>query len=354
MLRAPLLVLAACAFLGCRTPTLPRAETSSRPAAPAGSAAPTDAGNDPRFDAELSGSTYPYPVAFFELDSQRQKLRMAYLDVHPREPNGKTVLLLHGKNFGASYWRATIELLTSRGFRVVAPDQVGFGKSSKPQAYQFSFQALAENTRALLRSLGVERTHVVGHSMGGMLAARYALTFPDSVERLVLVAPIGLEDWKRSGAKPRSVDEWYAAELKATPDSIREYQKKAYYGGEWRPEYEQLIQLAAGSTRHVDYPKVAWCSALLYDMIWSQPIVYELPDLKAQTLLVIGLRDRTALGAAWSPPEVAAKLGDYGALGKRAQAAIPGSRLVELPGVGHLPQVESFSAYAAALTDFLN
>jgi pimeloyl-ACP methyl ester carboxylesterase len=351
MLRASL--LAACALLGCRNPTVPRAEATAPLAGPAGSALATDASRDPRFDAELSGSPYPYPVSFFELESQRQKLRMAYLDVRPREPNGKTVLLLHGKNFGAFYWKTTIELLTSRGYRVVAPDQIGFGKSSKPQAYQFGFQALAENTRALLGSLGVARAHVVGHSMGGMLAVRYALTFPATVEQLVLVAPIGLEDWKRSGAKPRSVDEWYAAELKTTPDSIREYQKKAYYGGDWRPEYEQLIQLAAGSTQHVDYPKVAWCSALLYDMIWSQPVVYELPDLKAPTLLVIGLRDRTALGAAWSPPEIAAKLGDYGALGKRAHSAIPGSRLVELPGVGHLPQVESFSAYSAALTDFL-
>lgn len=278
---------------------------------------------------------------------------MAYVDVRPREPNGQTVLLLHGKNFSAAHWRPTIELLTERGYRVVAPDQVGFGKSSKPQGYQFSFQALAENTRALLRSLGVERTSVVGHSMGGMLAARYALLYPANVHRLALVAPIGLEDWKRSGARPRSVDEWYQAELKATPQSIREYQKKAYYAGDWKPEYEDLIQLAAGSTQHADYPKVAWCSALVYDMIWNQPVLYELPDLKVPTLLLVGLRDRTALGAAWSAPDVAAQLGDYTELGKRAHAAIPGSRLVELPGVGHLPQVEAFPAYSSALLEHL-
>jgi pimeloyl-ACP methyl ester carboxylesterase len=190
--------------------------------------------------------------------------------------------------------------------------------------------------------------------MGGMLATRYALTYPAQDARLALIAPIGLEDWKRSGVKPRSVDEWYAAELKSTPSSIREYQKNAYYGGQWKAEYEQLIQLAAGSTQHPDYPKVAWCSALLYDMIWSQPVVYELADLKAPTLLLIGLRDRTAVGSAWASPELRAKLGDYTQLGKRAQAAIPDSRLVELAGVGHVPQVEAFDAYSRALLEFLH
>jgi pimeloyl-ACP methyl ester carboxylesterase len=340
------------ALVACQPP-LPRAEPQAAGVAAPAASSSAAPGPDPRFDAELSASAYPYPVAYFELISQRQKLRMAYLDVKPSKPNGKSVVLLHGKNFSAAYWQTTVELLTAQGYRVIAPDQVGFGKSTKPASYQFSFQALAENTRALLASLGIEKSHVVGHSMGGMLAIRYALTYPTRVERLALVAPIGLEDWKRAGIQPRSVDEWYAAELGTTPSSIREYQKNSYYGGQWKPEYERLIQLAAGSTQHPDYPKVAWCSALAYDMIWNQPVVYELGDIQAPTLLLIGLRDRTALGSAWAPAEARAKLGDYTQLGKRAQAAIPGSRLVELPGVGHVPQVEAFDAYARALRDFL-
>lgn len=348
-------VLAVSFLAGCQRPGAAPEPSAHRPvnaAAPSASVPSPNA--DARFDAELSASKYPYPVAYFELATQRQKLRLAYMDVKPAATaNGKTVLLLHGKNFSGAYWRKTIEVLAGRGYRVIAPDQIGFGKSSKPAGYQFSFQALAENTQALLASLGVERVSVVGHSMGGMLAVRLALMYPSQVEKLALVAPIGLEDWKRAGVKPRTVDDWYAAELKATPDSIREYQKKSYYGGQWKPEYEELIQLAAGSTHHSDYPKVAWCSALLYDMIWNQPIVYELPDLKVPTLLVIGLRDRTAVGSTWASPEVAAKLGDYTQLGKRAHAAIPSSRLVELPGIGHLPQVEAFDAYSRALSDFL-
>ncbi len=317
-------------------------------AAPPPAAAPAD----PRFDAELTGYAYPFAVRFFEFSSQNQALKMAYMDVAAEKPNGHTVILLHGKNFAASYWEPTIRLLTARGYRVIAPDQVGFGKSSKPGAYQFSFQALAENTNALLDFAGVGPVSVVGHSMGGMLAARFALLHPSRVEKLVLVNPIGLEDWK-TVVPYRSIDAWYAQELKATADTVREYQKASYYDGQWKPEYERLIEASAGVTRHPDYPKAAWCSALTYDMIFTQPVVYEFPLLKVPTLLVIGQRDRTALGRAWAPKAAAAALGDYPVLGRKAAAAIPGARLIEIPGVGHLPQVEAFPAYSEALAAFL-
>jgi pimeloyl-ACP methyl ester carboxylesterase len=341
--------VAALGLAGCRDHEQARSEPKAASAAarPAPSAAA-----DPRFDAELSASPYPGQVEHFELRTQRQTLRMAYMDVRPGSPNGKSVLLLHGKNFSGAYWSNTVRLLTERGFRVIVPDQIGFGKSSKPERYQFSFQALAENTRSLLAHLGVERSAVVGHSMGGMLATRFALMFPERTEKLVLVAPIGLEDWKRK-VPPRSVDDWYAAELEATPESIRAYQRKAYYAGEWKPEYEELIGFSAGMTRHPDYPKVAWCSALLYDMIFNQPVLYELGDLRAPTLLIIGLRDRTALGSAWAAPDVAATLGDYTVLGKRVRSAIPNAELLELEGVGHMPQVEAFDRYSAALLAFV-
>ena len=338
------------ALLACREEA--SRQSAAAPSAPASARVGAKASADPRFDAELSAAVYPFPVKHLELTTQRQQLRMAYMDVPARAPNGRAVVLLHGKNFSGAYWESTVRLLTERGFRVIVPDQIGFGKSSKPDRYQFSFQALAENTRALLSELRIERAALVGHSMGGMLAVRFALMFPGLTEKLVLVAPIGLEDWKRD-VRPRSVDDWYAAELKATPDSIRAYQRKAYYGGEWKPEYEALIELAAGSTRHPDYPRVAWCSALLYDMIFNQPVLYEFGDLQVPVLLIIGLRDRTAVGSAWASPEVAAKLGDYTALGKRARDAIPNAKLVELDGVGHMPHIEAFERYSAALLAFL-
>jgi pimeloyl-ACP methyl ester carboxylesterase len=139
------------------------------------------------YGGRLEGFDYPHPVNTFAFDSQGQTLEMAYMDVEPETPNGETVLLLHGKNYCAATWEATITALADAGFRVVAMDQIGFCKSSKPEHYQFTLYQLAANTRALLGSLGIEKTHVLGHSMGGMLAARYALMYPDATAQLLML-----------------------------------------------------------------------------------------------------------------------------------------------------------------------
>jgi pimeloyl-ACP methyl ester carboxylesterase len=80
----------------------------------------------------------------------------------------------HGKAFGCYYFRNVIEALTSAGYRVIAPDQIGWGKSPKPDIH-YSFQLLAANTAALLDHLGVKRVAVLGHSTGGMTAVRFTL-----------------------------------------------------------------------------------------------------------------------------------------------------------------------------------
>jgi pimeloyl-ACP methyl ester carboxylesterase len=303
-------------------------------------------------DPELTSYEYPFPVRYFEASTQDRKLRMAYMDVAAEKPNGRTVVLLHGKNFSGAYWAPTVKVLTEAGYRVVVPDQIGFGKSAKPAVYQFSFHALAANTQSLLSSLGVEKFALIGHSMGGMLAVRTALMYPERVEKLVLVNPIGLEDWKLV-VPYHTVDENFAQELRATPESIREYQRQNYFAGQWKPEYEPLIEILAGWTLHPEYRRVAWNAALTSDMVFTQPVLYEFERVKVPTLLIIGQRDRTAIGKAWVSKEVASRLGDYPALGKAAASRIPGARLVEIADAGHLPQVEAFPAYSKALLDFI-
>lgn len=304
-------------------------------------------------DATLSGFAYPFEVHERVFQSQRQTLRMAYMDVRPANPNGRAVLLLHGKNFSGAYWERTIRALTERGYRVVVPDQIGFGKSSKPRAFQFTFEALAAHTRDLLDAIGVEKVAVVGHSMGGMLATRFSLMFPDRSERLVLVNPIGLEDW--SHVVPyQPVDAWFQRELASTPEAIREYMRQSYFDGGWKPEYDPLVTIQAGWTQGPDREQIAWVSALTYDMIFTQPVVHEFPRLQTPTLLIIGVRDRTALGKNLVTPEVAKQLGDYDRLGEEAARVIPNATLVELEGVGHVPQYEAFDAYLKALLSFLD
>ncbi len=304
-------------------------------------------------DPELSNYTYPREVKYFDMESQDQKLRMAYMIAKPEKENGQTVLLLHGKNFSAAYWEPTIQVLLKQGFSVIAPDQIGFGKSSKPKAYQFTFHQLAHNTKYLLDSLNIKDVHVVGHSMGGMLATRFALMFPGQTKKLILVNPIGLEDWKTM-IPYKPIEEIYQSELRSSEESIREYQKNAYFDGVWREEYEPLIEILAGWTKHPDYPEVAWNAALTTDMIFTQPVLYEFPLLKAKTLLIIGTRDRTAVGRAWASESVKPKLGNYEVLGKKAKRTIPKARLVEFKNIGHMPQIEVFDQYSKALIEFLS
>lgn len=305
------------------------------------------------YDARLSEYDYPYSVQYRDVQAQRQSLEMAYMDVSPEDRTPRhTVLLLHGKNFSGAYWGRTMEALVEAGYRVIAPDQIGFGKSSKPVDFQYSFHALARHTEALLEDRNAGSVTVVGHSMGGMVASRFALMFPDRTDQLVLVNPIGLEDWKRK-VPYRTIDERYRQELKKTPEGVKNYMQESYFDGEWKEAYDPLVEIQAGWIRGPDYETIARVSARTYDMIFTQPVLYEFPDLQMPTLLIIGQRDRTALGTGLVPDSVAATMGRYDRLDETTAEAIPNSTLVELPGIGHVPHYETFDRFFEALTEFL-
>jgi pimeloyl-ACP methyl ester carboxylesterase len=303
-------------------------------------------------DIELLNYKYPYPVSNISLNVQNQNLKMAYMDVMPDNHNGKNIVLFHGKNFNGAYWETTIKALESEGFRVIVPDQVGFGKSSKPDYFQYSFQQLAKNTMTLLDTLGIKKTAILGHSMGGMLATRFTLMYPETTEKLILVNPIGLEDWKiKVPYKP--VEWWYQRELNKDYESIKEYQRKSYYDNKWKPEYDQWVNLLAGWTLNSNYETIAWNSALTYDMIFTQPVVYEFGNIDVATLLIIGTRDRTALGKNLVSAEVRETMGLYDELGEKTRDRIPNARLIELEDIGHLPHIEDFDRFIDALMGFL-
>ncbi len=303
-------------------------------------------------DLELTNYEYPFPVSELYLHVQEQDLQMAYMDVKPDNYNGKNVLLLHGKNFNGAYWKTTIEALGQAGFRVIVPDQIGFGKSSKPTHFHYTFQQLALNTKQLLDSLGIEKTAVLGHSMGGMLATRFALMYPQTTEKLILENPIGLEDWKLQ-VPYRPVEWWYQSELNKNYEGIRKYQLSSYYDNNWKPEYDEWVNLLAGWTLNSQYHIIAWNAALTYDMIFTQPVIYEFKNVKAKTLLIIGTRDRTALGKPLVSEEVRKTMGLYDKLGKQTQKLIPNAQLVELDDIGHLPHIEYFEGFIEPLVTFL-
>src|SRR5690554_3619758 len=305
------------------------------------------------YGPQLEGFDYPHPVNHFQFTSQRQQLEMAYMDIQPEMPNGRTVVLLHGKNFCAATWEATINFLSENGYRVVAPDQIGFCKSSKPEQYQFSFHQLSANTSALLESLEIDRYTIIGHSMGGMLATRHALLNPEKVEQLVMVNPIGLEDWLAKGVPYQEIQDWYKSELKTHAESIRNYQQNTYYAGTWQPEYDRWVEMQAGMFQGQGKQIVAWNSALTYDMVLTQPVFYEFENLQVPTLLLIGERDNTAVGKNLAPEDKRVELGNYPKISREVADRIPDATLVSFEDLGHSPQIQAADRFHQTLLEYL-
>ncbi|HYD20936.1 MAG TPA: alpha/beta hydrolase [Flavipsychrobacter sp.] len=292
---------------------------------------------------------YPHPVQFLPLTLEQQAVKMAYMDVPSAKPNGQAVVLLHGKNFNGYYWKDVIPFLTEAGYRVIVPDQVGWGQSDKPNIH-YSFHLLASNTKKLLDTLGIQKAHVLGHSMGGMLATRFALMYPQTVDKLIYENPIGLEDYK-TFVPYTPADEQYANEMKANYESLKKYQQSYY--PVWKPEYEQYVAAQFAALQLPDRKQATWASALTYLMIYEQPVVYEFKHINQPTLLIIGQEDRTVVGKNLLPKEVAARHGRYPQLGKWLKSQIRDSQLAELKGVGHIPHIQALPAFRNSVLAFL-
>jgi Predicted hydrolases or acyltransferases (alpha/beta hydrolase superfamily) len=292
---------------------------------------------------------YPYPIQTVLIKLENKPVKMAFMDIHPDSPARKTVVLLHGKNFNGYYWKDVMTSLVKNNYRVIVPDQPGWGRSDKPDLH-YSFHILASATRMLLDTLKVQKMVLVGHSMGGMLAARFAMMYPDKVEKLVLEDPIGLEDYKRF-VPYQPLDLLYQKEKSATYESYKKYQQTYY--PQWKPEYEQYVQAQAEALQNPDFAKTAWVNALTYQMIYEQPVCYEWDRINAPTLLIIGSEDRTVVGKALLPEEERDKYGQYPALAKKAKELIPNAVLVELPGIGHIPHIQDPPQFQQILLTFI-
>jgi pimeloyl-ACP methyl ester carboxylesterase len=295
---------------------------------------------------------YPYPVKFLALTNDLQSLTMAYMDIPPdNEPNGKAVVLFHGKAFGGYYFHNVIEALTAAGYRVVVPDQIGWGKSSKPDIH-YSFQLLAANTAALLDHLGVGEVAVLGHSTGGMTAVRFTLMNPDRVTHLVLEDPLGLADY-RIGIPPQSEETLYQHEVNWTdPTVIRAY-VAGYFVHPDPKIYEPLADVLVRVTLSPDYPRWARAAALTFQMIYQQPVRHEYQLIAAPTLLIVGAEDHVVPLGQYAKPEALARLGDFNALSEAAVNDIPRAKRVVVPDCGHIPHLEFPEEFLAEFLPFL-
>ena len=251
--------------------------------------------------------------------------------------SGAPVLLVHG--FGASsfQWRFLMAALAAAGRHVLAPDLPGHGFSQLVlEDGQYTRAATAHRMWMLLDALGIVRAPVIGHSMGGAVAAEMAWQHPARVERLALMSPAGLV------LVPRR-----ARMLWAVPDVLapvaRAFASRAaarlvlgdVYGpdGRWSPRDEEEL-LAPYKQRGIYRAMLRTIKE--FDFRLHQ--VAALAKLPAGTLVVFGTHDRVV-----QPTDV-----------EKRVRAIPGGRLVMLPRIGHLPQVEAAEQVATLLRDFLH
>ncbi len=304
----------------------------------------------PPLDLNLTQLEYPYPVHFFDTQLGGVKVKMAYMDVMPvGKPRGN-VILFHGKNFSSDYWGSTIKDLTQAGYRVIAPDQIGFGKSSKPEV-AYHFDDLCANTFQLLKHLHVRQVNVVANSMGGMVGVRFVRLYPKTVRRLVLENPIGLEDYSKAiPAQPNEV--LLKLEMAQTEASYRKFMHS--YFPNWQPQFDSFVENYVRIKNGPDYERFSMTSARTFQMIAERPVVSDFPLIEAPTLLIIGQLDHTVFGRRFAPADAVKSMGDFVKLGSDVASIIPHATLVAVPNVGHVPHLESHELFMDKVLQFLN
>jgi pimeloyl-ACP methyl ester carboxylesterase len=311
------------------------------------------AGPEPRepYGIGLEGFAYPYPVSMLSLDNDGEQVRMAYMDVAPAQPNGRTVVLLHGRNFPSSYWAPEIKTLTDAGYRVVVPDQIGFGKSSKPSG-ELHFDTLARNTIALLDHLQIAKADFVAHSLGGMLGVRIARAYPDRVQHLLLAAPIGLEDY-RLYVPPTPTEKILEHEDKLTADGYRK-QLQTNYSLKLPPDQvTPFIDARFNIKGSPEYPR--WLRAFVSSgqMIYREPVVHEIPLITVPTLFIMGADDHNAPGKPNAPEALRPKMGQNAELAKELAAKMPNARAEVIPNAGHLVFLDAPQKFNELMFAFL-
>src|ERR1700733_10717918 len=299
----------------------------------------------------LEGFAYPYPVSMLPLVNDGEQVRMAYMDVAPAQPNGRTVILLHGRNFPAGYWAPVIKTLNDSGYRVVVPDQIGFGKSSKPTG-ELHFDTLARNTIALLDHLQIAKFDIVAHSMGGMLGVRITRAYPDRVSHLLLTAPIGLEDY-RFYVPPTPTEKIMENEDKLTADGYRKQLEVNYSLKLPADQVTPFIDARFNIKGSSEYPR--WLRAFVSSgqMIYREPVVHEIPLITQPTLFIMGADDHNAPGRPNAPEALRPKMGQNAELAKALAATMPDARAEVIPDAGHLVFLEKPREFDELMLGFL-
>ena len=261
--------------------------------------------------------------------------------VHYQEAGAQdapAVLLLHGFTASNFVWKEVLLPLAQAGFRVIAPDLVGFGFSGKPKDGEYTIDAQARTVVGLMDSLGLGRASLVGSSYGGAVAATCALDYPERVERLVLVDAVINDHARRRPllrlAAAPVIGDLLSPLMLGSRRLVRSQLTKGY-----APENRHLFDEERATAHHRPLVAAGTQRAALATLRrWRAGRVEEEAHRITQpVLLVWGETD----------PEIPLEHG------RRLNRALPDSRLRIFRRCGHMPMEERPREFAEVLTDFL-
>lgn len=265
---------------------------------------------------------------------------VAGLRVHYQEAgaaDAPVVLLIHGFCSSALVWGDVLCAIAEAGFRVVAPDLLGFGFSEKPETGDYTIEWQARMIVGLLDALGIRRAALVGSSYGGAVAATCALDYPERVERLVLVGAVSNDEAKqqfllRLAATP-FVGDVISPLIIDSPRLMRWRVSRIYAAAN-----SHLLDAERMRAQHLPLRYASTHRAVLKTLRrWAATrVVREASRITQPTLLVWGEDDRDI------------PLAD----GERLHALIPHSRLIVFRDCGHLPQEERAEEFAGLVAGF--
>jgi pimeloyl-ACP methyl ester carboxylesterase len=301
----------------------------------------------------LEGYSYPHTVNYLPINWEGRALRLAYMDIEPTsKANGEIVLLMHGRNFPSSYWAGTITTLAMEGYRVIVPDQIHFGKSSKPDDLPVNFDAMALHTATLLDNLKIAGVNIIAHSMGSMAAVRFTRSYPDRVKRLVLEAPVGLEDYRQYvPLVPR--ERLIEQEMALTPEAYFTQLMAIYNPTLSREQFWPFIEVRSRMMGSAEYPRWVRSYVSSFYAMWGQPVVHEMHLIRQPTLILVGERDRTATGRAFAPAELRDRMGNFPELARVVAARMPNAKSEVFTGHGHMLHLEASDRFHNRVLEFL-
>ncbi len=283
----------------------------------------------------LEDVPYPHPVRFLDRTLFGQNVRIAYMDVPPTgDRNGRTVVLLHGGSYYGWYWEETIEALADAGFRVVVKDRLGWGRSSKP-ILPYSMNLHAANTYALLEHLGISEAAVVGHSMGGQMASRFAFLYPEATTHLVMVNAIGLTDSRKGRAWSEPTAGRSMPDLQQVYESNLALERRRVVA--WRPEFLEHVRIRYGHHLSGEWPRLALVRSMAGNARSIDTIVHDWPQMETRALVIGGAEDGP----------------DFPEIARNVAESLRNAELVLFPGVGHNPHLEAPELFNTELIRFL-